>query len=120
MPSPIEVPRLLAVDDDEKWRKILERQLGKVEGDHLVVPDFSTGMQQIETELFAGVISDGLNGKWPPLRGRSHSFDMGFVLLSGDEDEISRARQHDIHAFHKLEVQRSPQLFGDIVGILLQ
>lgn len=117
MPGQIEVPRLLAVDDESFWRTILGKELGQVEGDHLVVPDVAAGIQQIETELFTGVISDGLSGGWAELRGRSHSLDMGFILLSGDEDEIRRAKQHGICAFNKNEA--SPALFRDIFGILL-
>lgn len=117
MPSPLEVPRLLAVDDDSAWRNILERQLGEVDGDHLVVPIIAAGVQQIETGLFAGMICDGLEGEWPHLHERSYSYDMRFVLLSDDESQRERAEDEGIHAFDKTKF--SSGMFGDIVGILL-
>lgn len=113
-----EASRLLVVEDETLWRNIAGRACASAGVDHIIVDSFSDGMDHVMTGMFGSVLSDGLEGQWVQLYQANQQWgDTRFALMSGDDEQITKAKADQVPAFHKTGI--TPATFQEIFALLL-
>ena len=95
--------KVLVVDDDRNSRVALGLYLEDMGMETDLAQSREKAMELVRGKPYDLCISDGLEGEWILLHDDIKSINRStkFILLSGDSDQIDKAREFNIEAYGK-------------------
>ena len=113
MADPNEI-RVIAVDDEDIWREVLEDELGDVGGvSYEMVSTADEAIARLEEGGFHGVVTDGLNGEWVRVAEAARSVGAGVLVVSAEVANVQAAQAEGMGGIDKTSFDS--QEFGAIV-----
>ncbi len=109
-------PYVLAVSNEDGWRRTVELKLGQSRAGFNVVRSVSEAVAKIESGEFTGVITDHLMGDWRLVAGAAQDSQLPVVVFSGDSVCLKAAEDEGLPTHKRWPLPRG--VFGKMVKLM--